>query len=55
MLNEVIQFLNCKPGKIYVDCTLGGSGHSMAILEKITPDGVLIGIDQDKDAIVNAK
>ena len=55
MLNEVIQFLNCKPGKIYVDCTLGGSGHSMAILEKITPDGVLIGIDQDKDAIANAK
>ncbi len=55
MLNEAIQFLNCKPGKIYVDCTLGGSGHSMAILGKITPDGVLIGIDQDQDAIVNAK
>ena len=55
MLNEVIQFLNCKPGNIYVDCTLGGSGHSMAILERIIPDGVLIGIDQDKDAVINAK
>ncbi len=55
MLNEVISYLNCRPGKIYVDCTLGGSGHSRAILEKIMPDGFLIGIDQDKDAIDNAK
>jgi len=55
MCREVIQYLNCTPGKIYVDCTLGGSGHSMAILEKIIPDGLLIGIDQDEDAIINAK
>jgi len=38
-----------------VDCTLGGSGHARAICEKISPDGLLIGIDQDRDAIVNAK
>ena len=55
MLTEVVHYLNCKPGKIYADCTLGGSGHASAILEKIIPDGILIGIDQDIDAIKNAK
>ena len=55
MLSEVVHYLNCKPGKIYADCTLGGSGHASAILEKIIPDGILIGIDQDIDAIKNAK
>lgn len=54
MLNEIIAYLNCRPGKCYVDCTLGGAGHSRAILEKIAPDGLLIGIDQDADAIANA-
>ncbi len=54
MLNEVIKYLNCKPGKCYVDCTVGGAGHSSAILERIKPDGLLVGIDQDKDAIQNA-
>ncbi|QTA82092.1 Ribosomal RNA small subunit methyltransferase [Desulfonema limicola] len=51
MLKEVIFFLNCRPGKIYVDCTLGGSGHSLSILEKTGSQGLLIGIDQDKDAV----
>jgi 16S rRNA (cytosine1402-N4)-methyltransferase len=55
MPNEVVNFLNCQPGKIFVDCTLGGSGHARAICEKISPDGLLIGIDQDRDAITNAK
>ncbi len=55
MPNEAIQNLNCRPGKIYVDCTLGGAGHAKAIIEKISPDGVLIGIDQDMDAIENGK
>ena len=47
--------LNCKPGKVYVDCTLGGCGHAISICKKIIPDGLLIGIDQDIDAIKNAK
>jgi 16S rRNA (cytosine1402-N4)-methyltransferase len=55
MLNETIQYLNCRPGKTYADCTLGGSGHAKAICERILPDGLLIGIDQDIDAIANAK
>ena len=55
MLNEVVRYLNCGPGKIYVDCTLGGSGHADAICKKIAPDGLLIGIDQDEEAIKNGK
>ncbi len=55
MLNETIQYLNCRPGKTYTDCTLGGSGHARAICERILPDGLFIGIDQDIDAITNAK
>ncbi len=54
MVDEVVSFLNCGPGKIFVDCTLGGAGHGRAILEQIMPDGLLIGMDQDKDAIDNA-
>ncbi|NNF99529.1 MAG: 16S rRNA (cytosine(1402)-N(4))-methyltransferase RsmH [Desulfobacteraceae bacterium] len=52
---EVMAMLDCKPGKIMVDCTLGGSGHARLICEKICPGGTFIGIDQDKDAIENAK
>jgi len=55
MQAEVLFYLNCEPGKIYVDGTLGGGGHSKAILKKIVPDGLLIGIDQDRDAIENAQ
>ncbi len=55
MVNEVLRYMDCQRGKIYVDCTLGGAGHSKAILGKIIPDGMLIGIDQDEDAIENAK
>jgi len=55
MLDETIRYLNCRPGKIYVDGTLGGSGHASAICRKIMPGGFLIGVDQDTDAVENAK
>jgi 16S rRNA (cytosine1402-N4)-methyltransferase len=55
MLHEALHYLNCRPGKIYVDCTLGGSGHARAICKEIMPGGVFIGIDQDIDAIRNAR
>jgi 16S rRNA (cytosine1402-N4)-methyltransferase len=55
MLPEVLNYLDCKPGKIYADCTLGGSGHASAICDKIMPDGLLIGIDQDIDAVENSR
>lgn len=55
MPEEVLFYLNCTPGKTYVDCTLGGAGHARLICQKIAPGGTLIGIDQDRDAIRNAE
>jgi len=55
MLTEVIQQLNPQPGNIIVDGTVGGCGHAKAILGAIEPDGVYIGLDQDRDAIDNAE
>jgi len=55
MLNEVVNYLNCRPGNVYVDGTLGGCGHARAICGKIFPGGTFIGIDQDIDAISNAE
>lgn len=52
---ESIELLNCRPDKIYVDCTLGGGGHSQKILETIGKTGKLIAIDQDIEAIEAAK
>ncbi len=54
MLNEAVDALNCESGKLYVDCTLGGGGHSGLILSKIQPDGRLISFDVDDDAIAAA-
>lgn len=51
MLNEAVDALECEPGKIYVDATLGGGGHSELILKRIQPDGRLISFDIDSDAI----
>lgn len=51
MKNEAVDALECQNGKIYVDCTLGGGGHSELILQKISPDGKLIAFDVDEDAI----
>ncbi len=55
MRDEAVSLLNCAPGKIMVDCTLGGGGHAAAILEKILPGGLFLGIDQDIKAIENAR
>ncbi|MGG7143695.1 16S rRNA (cytosine(1402)-N(4))-methyltransferase RsmH [Clostridium nigeriense] len=51
LLNECIEGLNIKENGIYVDGTLGGGGHSSEILKELSGDGLLIGIDQDKDAL----
>ena len=51
MKNEAVDALECEPGKIYVDCTLGGGGHSELILERISPTGKLYAFDIDDDAI----
>lgn len=55
MLNEAVDALECKSGKIYVDCTLGGGGHSELILKRIQPDGKLIAFDIDDEAIAHSK
>lgn len=55
LLNEAIKGLNIKKDGIYVDCTLGGGGHSEEILQNLDSNGRLIAIDQDMDAITHAK
>lgn len=54
LLDETIENLNIKPDGIYLDGTLGGGGHSEAILKRLSPKGRLIGIDQDDAAIAAA-
>jgi 16S rRNA (cytosine1402-N4)-methyltransferase len=54
LLNECIEGLDIKPDGIYVDCTLGGAGHSLEILKRLDK-GILIGIDQDINAINAAR
>ena len=51
MKNEAVDALECKDGLVYVDCTLGGGGHSELILKRISPNGRLIAFDVDDDAI----
>ena len=55
LFNECIDGLNLKQGQKIVDCTLGGAGHSKAILNKISPKGKLIAFDLDPASIENAK
>ncbi|HHY47355.1 MAG TPA: 16S rRNA (cytosine(1402)-N(4))-methyltransferase RsmH [Firmicutes bacterium] len=55
MIREVVDALACKSGGLYVDCTVGGGGHSMAILEASSPGGIVIGIDRDPEAIEAAR
>lgn len=53
LLAESLEALAIRPDGIYVDCTFGGGGHSRAILEKLGPNGKLVGFDQDADAKQN--
>ncbi|BCU52071.1 16S rRNA (cytosine1402-N4)-methyltransferase [Staphylococcus auricularis] len=55
MLKETIDELNIKEDGVYVDCTLGGAGHALYLLEQLSDDGHLIAIDQDEEALKNAK
>ncbi|WP_434351166.1 16S rRNA (cytosine(1402)-N(4))-methyltransferase RsmH [Trichococcus flocculiformis] len=55
LLKESIDGLNIKPDGIYVDCTLGGAGHSSVILSKLNENGHLYAFDQDRIAIENAE
>lgn len=55
LLNEALEGLDIKPNGIYVDCTLGGAGHSSEILKRLNKDGFLYGFDQDEYAIYRAQ
>ena len=55
LLNECIEGLDIKPDGVYVDATLGGAGHSMNILKKLSDNGKLYCFDKDIDAINVAK
>ncbi len=48
LLQEIVDFLAVSSGKLYIDATLGGGGHTLAILKH---GGLVLGIDQDKDAV----
>ena len=51
LLQESIDFLITDKNGIYVDCTMGGAGHSRGFASQLEAEGLLIGIDQDEDAI----
>ncbi|MBT2683136.1 16S rRNA (cytosine(1402)-N(4))-methyltransferase RsmH [Bacillus sp. ISL-37] len=55
LLEETVDGLDIKPDGTYVDCTLGGAGHSELILSKLSEKGKLYAFDQDDIAIANAK
>ncbi|PTX51246.1 16S rRNA (cytosine1402-N4)-methyltransferase [Melghirimyces profundicolus] len=51
MRQEAVEGLNIRPDGVYVDCTLGGAGHSSLITEQLGPSGILVGLDQDDRAL----
>jgi 16S rRNA (cytosine1402-N4)-methyltransferase len=55
LLSETLEHLELKQGGVYIDGTLGGAGHSSEIIKRIIPGGLLLGIDQDMNAINAAK
>src|SRR4030042_2993591 len=55
MVEEVMTFFKCGSGCTYVDATLGGGGHASEILKRTAPDGVVIGMEWDEDALSEAR
>lgn len=55
LVEEVLQYLDCRPERIYVDGTVGSGGHSWKILERSSPTGKLIGLDWDEEAVERAR
>lgn len=55
LVQEVVGFLQCGPGRLYLDATLGDGGHAEAILQASAPTGRLIGLDRDQEAVEVAR
>ena len=55
LVDEAVSYLNCSPGGIYIDATLGSGGHALRILKDNRSIGKLIGIDRDAEAIEQAR
>ncbi len=55
LVEEVMTFLRCEPGRTYVDATLGGGGHASEILKRTAPNGTVIGIEWDEEALSEAR
>ena len=55
MVNEAVKALQPQCGRLFVDCTVGLGGHAAAILEQISPQGRLLAIDVDPEAIKAAQ
>jgi len=55
MLNEVLEGLSIRPAGVYIDGTFGRGGHAAAIMEQLGPDGRLLAIDKDPEAIRSAE
>ena len=55
LIKETIEYLNPAPGENFIDCTLGYAGHAKKLLEKTSPSGKLLGIDQDESALSEAE
>ncbi len=54
MREEVLRVMDPRPGQVFLDCTLGGGGHAQALAERLRPEGRLVGLDQDPDALAAA-
>src|SRR5512139_3679263 len=55
LVEEVVSLLRCGPHQTFVDATLGGGGHALEILKHTEPDGKVIGIEWDEDALSVAR
>ena len=55
LVEEILFWLQCKPGGVYVDCTLGYAGLAARLLDRTAPDGILVGIDCDAAALAESQ